>query len=149
MAKIDQLKALLNTTIDQCVEFDGSLRGGYGGIRYEGRMQGAHRVMCRLAHGEPSVPTLDALHSCDNPICINPNHLRWGTESENMQDKLVRVRSKNQKLTPEQAVEIYRRKGEPQVILMAEFNISQAHVSMVQCGHLWSKVTGAKHAGLG
>jgi hypothetical protein len=30
------------------------------------------------------------LHSCDNPGCINPEHLRAGTPLENMQDKMLR-----------------------------------------------------------
>lgn len=36
-----------------------------------------------------------ALHSCDNPRCVNPHHLRWGTYADNVADKLSRGRGSN------------------------------------------------------
>lgn len=33
------------------------------------------------------------LHSCDRPECINPEHLRWGSQAENMRDKQERGRA--------------------------------------------------------
>jgi len=35
-------------------------------------------------------PGLWALHSCDNPGCVNPDHLRWGTELDNIKDAIAR-----------------------------------------------------------
>lgn len=35
-----------------------------------------------------------ALHACDNPLCVAPDHLRWGSASENMQDMVARGRNK-------------------------------------------------------
>lgn len=63
---------------------------GYGGILYEGRDDRPHRVMCRLVHGEPPSHEQNlAAHSCGNGHlgCVNPNHLRWATFVENMEDK--------------------------------------------------------------
>jgi len=37
-------------------------------------------------------PVLKALHSCDNPPCCNPNHLREGTQANNMHDMNSRQR---------------------------------------------------------
>lgn len=33
-----------------------------------------------------------ALHSCDNPRCVNPSHLRWGTAADNTNDAVTRKR---------------------------------------------------------
>lgn len=66
---------------------------GYGCFGYEGRVLGAHRVSYILAHG--IIPDgLHILHSCDNPACVNPSHLRLGTHQENMDDRNSRGRAR-------------------------------------------------------
>lgn len=61
---------------------------GYGAVRYEGRTQFAHRVMCELAHGKPA-KGLVACHDCGNggKGCVNPRHLAWKTQKENWGDR--------------------------------------------------------------
>lgn len=49
-----------------------------------------HRLVCERRHGP--MGEFDALHSCDNPPCINPNHIRPGTHSDNMRDMIARNR---------------------------------------------------------
>lgn len=65
-------------------------RGGYGSITVEGKNQLAHRVSWFLANGR--WPTDDILHSCDNPPCVNPEHLSEGTHSDNMRQMIERDR---------------------------------------------------------
>jgi hypothetical protein len=65
---------------------------GYGRtVMYDGEVL-AHRLSYREFKG-PIPDGLHILHSCDNPRCINPDHLRAGTNAENVQDRVKRLRS--------------------------------------------------------
>lgn len=64
---------------------------GYGQFRFNGRSQTSHRVALILYTNEIN-EDLFVLHSCDNPRCCNPYHLRWGTPHENTQDCINRGR---------------------------------------------------------
>lgn len=71
---------------------------GYGTVSYQGKYIGAHRIAWFLVFGK--MPNLNILHSCDNPICVNPTHLRNGTNVENIADKVLRNRqAKGEKIT--------------------------------------------------
>lgn len=63
---------------------------GYGRTYVDGRCCGAHRIFLCIAKGEPPIGLPFALHSCDNPSCCNPSHLRWGNHTENMHDRALR-----------------------------------------------------------
>ena len=73
---------------------------GYGRTWIGDRGYYAHRVIFDLVNPgviSLSVPDYTAstgfvLHSCDNPICCNPKHLRLGSSLENTQDKIKRGR---------------------------------------------------------
>ncbi len=66
---------------------------GYGLLWVQGASVRATHISLEL-HGKPRPPGAHALHSCDNPACVNPEHLRWGTNAENVQDKLQRGRQR-------------------------------------------------------
>lgn len=63
---------------------------GYGRVNFKGKAILSHRVALFLHHG--SWPTLHALHRCDNPSCVNPDHLFEGTDADNMYDKVAKNR---------------------------------------------------------
>jgi len=67
-------------------------RNGYGRIGDNYRVALAHRFAYEAAIG-PIPAGLDVLHSCDNPPCVNPAHLRVGTHAENMADMVRRGRA--------------------------------------------------------
>lgn len=84
------------------------LAGGYCGksklyrqFWVNGRSVTAHRIAFEIANG-PFDKMLHVLHKCDNPICVNPNHLFLGTNSDNIRDKMSKGRWKGgrPKFTP-------------------------------------------------
>ena len=66
---------------------------GYGFLRENGRGVLAYRVAYTLTHG-PIPQGMVVRHDCDTRACVNPGHLRLGTQLENMQDMARRGRSR-------------------------------------------------------
>lgn len=64
---------------------------GYGCFSTKNRRYRAHRYSYETYKGAIP-PRMHVLHSCDNPRCVNPDHLRIGTDFDNTQDKIARNR---------------------------------------------------------
>jgi HNH endonuclease len=79
---------------DDCWLWTASTRKGRGQFSLGGRKGAiveAPRVALFLVYGEMPAH-LYALHTCDNGRCVNPAHLYWGTQKQNMADAVARRR---------------------------------------------------------
>ena len=110
-AKFDEKWTLASSG---CWEWGGTLeRSGYGRAWREGRNQLAHRVSLKI-RGVDVPNSVVVMHHCDNRKCVNPNHLKISTQSENMLDasrkgRLYRVsgaQHPNAKLTEEKVAQM-------------------------------------------
>lgn len=123
-------------------------KGGYTKFVAFGRTLLFHRVSYELYHG-PIPNTMMVCHKCDNPTCVNPDHLFLGTAQDNMDDKIAKGRHKGaprgerhpgSKLTSWQVSELRLRidQGENQYSLAKEFGVSQSIISNIKTGKRWS-----------
>lgn len=81
------LVAALKQPMAGCVDWPfAKHEKGYGQIKVGRSTRKVTHVVLEL-DGRPRVDGLHALHSCDRPVCINPAHLRWGTNAENQREK--------------------------------------------------------------
>ena len=99
-----------------------------------------------------------AMHGCDNPRCVNPKHLKWGTHAENMADMIAKGRSPAQiraaiemdtaaatlshptkraaKLTPDD-VEYIRNSTKTTIALANELGVTNQCISNIRVGRTW------------
>ena len=81
-----QDKFVVNKRTGCWVWTGGVSASGYGVYWLDGKTQSAHRV----AHGGDSQVVM---HTCDNKLCVNPDHLRGGTYRDNSADMVAKGRS--------------------------------------------------------
>jgi len=121
---------------------------GYGGFQIKTENLPAHRVAWVIAYGQ--IPdNLCVCHQCDNPSCVNPNHLFLGTYEDNNQDRVRKGRSARvvgennpaAKLNKLQVIEIrYLRKlGFSQKYIARIFNVGKSTIGRIDRGTHWKE----------
>jgi HNH endonuclease len=120
--------------------------GGYGNISRNGKTQKAHRVSYEAFKG-PIPPGLVVRHTCDNPCCVNPDHLILGTQKDNMADRDSRGRRDvkgeqvgTAKLTEKEVLEI-RASSESLSKLAAKYNVDKSNVYQIKAGKSWKHLS--------
>ena len=120
----------------------------YGQISVNHKSVRVHRYAWQLYHG-PIPNGLSVCHKCDNPLCVNPEHLFVGTEADNKADMVSKMRQAYgergpaTRLTEKQALEIKRRykkvsRGHGNGAQLArEFGISKTAVQYIAQGRNW------------
>lgn len=146
------LNRLLNNSVDDeetgCRVWQGRLNkpGGYGRIGYRHKQWRAHRLFYTLMIG--AIPDgLELMHSCDNPRCINPNHLNPATHSENIADAYAKGRKTvgqgtahpRFKFTEAQALEI-RDSTESATSIAKRLGVSKSAVCRIRTGKTWASL---------
>ena len=137
----DFLKKVEKT--DYCWIWTGSRKPkGYGQFGVNYKVVNTHRYAYENFIG-PIPDGMVVMHICDNPPCVNPDHLKLGTIADNNKDRDEKGRSahvygKNHgmsKLTDNDIVTI-RRDTRTQAEIAIEYSVSQAHVSKIKNGKI-------------
>ena len=142
---IDTLTKIAVTDTDKCVKWVGYIQpNGYGQVTVNTKVKLAHRVAFATFHGkEPEV----VMHACDNPSCVNVRHLKAGTHTSNVADKVSKSRQTKgsqitqAKLTEEQVLQIRGlRDTMTQACIGAKFGVTRSIINRIINRKLWRHI---------
>lgn len=138
------LWAYIQRISDGCWPWTGYVnRDGYG--RFGKNYTLAHRAVWELVNG-PIPAGAVIRHSCDNPLCCNPDHLLSGSHADNTADKCARNRqakgeSNGQAKLSAEAVLAIRKEYVPRVVMQKDlarrYGVSESMVQKIVLGKYW------------
>lgn len=142
----------VNTRItdSDCIQFTGCLNDdGYGRINRDGKLVFVHREVWAQFNGD--IPSgMCVMHACDNPACVNINHLSLGTHTDNMRDMAAKGRkaifigsnSHVAKLDEQKVSQIKAmlRNGMKHYEIAKIFGVTRPNISYISRGVIWKSV---------
>lgn len=148
IALLNRFWVKVKITEHGCWEWQGANTAGYGAfaVPYRSGML-AHRLVAQLFYG-PIPEGLFVLHSCDNRACCRPDHLRLGTQQENVDDCGERGRrprgteKPNTRLHESDIPEIRRRlaSGEGRSPIARSYGVDPQTIRQIETGKTWGHV---------
>ncbi|SCW56824.1 hypothetical protein SAMN02927924_01421 [Sphingobium faniae] len=105
---------------------------GYPRCSVGGRAFQASHIALAI-EGNPRPEGLLALHSCDHKPCVNPAHLRWGTDSENQRDHFERGQ-RGAHWLPERVVHEIHQSGERNIDIARRLGLSPSAICNIRKG---------------
>jgi hypothetical protein len=130
---------------DTCWIWTGSKKTkGYGQFGVNYRVVTTHRYAYENFIGK--IPAgMVVMHTCDNPPCVNPDHLILGTIADNNADRDIKGRGNASKgsdhvmskLTDDEILMI-RKDSRSQAKIAEEYGVSQAHISKIKNKRSWT-----------
>ncbi len=129
----------------QCWHWQGYRNpAGYGQIKIDGCMRGAHRLAYWLGGQGELPPGAVVRHLCNCPACVNPAHLAVGSHADNVQDRVAAGRSATgerngrSKLTTEAARSIRAAQGTTAAAELArQYGVHSRAIYLIWEGRNW------------
>lgn len=149
-----KLKTKLNP-VTGCWEWTASLNtNGYGQFRINGTTEQAHRAAWMIFRGPipadaSAYGTVNVLHRCDNPLCVNPDHLFLGDQADNANDAVSKGRwgkrgmpgqLHGRAVLTEKDVRRIRASSESAEILAGKLNVSKSTILHVLKRRTWKHI---------
>jgi len=133
------VQAALASNADECIPWPYAKSSGYGTLRHDGKNISAHRYICESVHGTAKPPANYACHSCGNRACVNPRHIRWGTNIENYWDMVRHGNRKTTHLNEANIVEI-RASTASAKELAQQYNVTLSAIHQILSRRNWKHV---------
>jgi len=128
-----------------CLEWTaGTFNTGYGQTMAYGKVWGTHRLALHLEGIDTTGHYV--LHSCDNRLCCNPDHLRTGTHQDNMDDRNSRGRQprgsnhSNTKLTEQDVLDIRAISSMTQQAIADHYGVTNTAIYLIIHRKTWTHI---------